>query len=146
MRLVLDTNTALSALIWQGVPGQLMDAAVVGRVQLISTVPLLAELEGVLQRPKFREPIFRLGVRIADLFDGYAALVELVEPADLGGPVSRDPDDDQVLAAAVGGLADLIVSGDDDLLALGNFQGIAIVLAREAMRRLQEPEGQWDKA
>jgi predicted nucleic acid-binding protein len=81
LRLVLDTNTALSALIWQGVPGQLMDASVVGRVQLIRTVPLLA---------------------------------------------------------------DLIVSGDDDLLALGNFQGIAIVLAREAMRRLQEPEGQWD--
>ena len=99
MRLVLDTNTALSALIWQGVPGQLMDAAVVG--QLISTVPLLAELEGVLQRPKFREPIVRLGVRIADLFDGYAALVERVDPADLGGPVSRDPDDDQVLAATV---------------------------------------------
>jgi len=64
LRLVLDTNTALSALIWQGVPGQLMDAAVVGRVQLISTVPLLAELEGVLQRPKLREPILRLGVSV----------------------------------------------------------------------------------
>jgi putative PIN family toxin of toxin-antitoxin system len=145
LRLVLDTNTAISGLIWQGVPGQLINAAVLGRVQLISTVPLLAELDGVLQRTKFREPIQRLGVAVADLFDGYAALVERVEPADLGSPVSRDPDDDQVLAAAVGGLADLIVSGDDDLLALGSFQGIAIVLAREAMGRLQETEGQWDK-
>jgi len=86
LRLVLDTNTALSGLIWRGVPGQLIDAAVSGRVQLISTVPLLAELEGVLQRTKFREPIQRLGVAVADLFDGYAALVERVEPADLGGP------------------------------------------------------------
>jgi putative PIN family toxin of toxin-antitoxin system len=120
LRLVLDTNTALSGLIWQGVPGQLIDAAVLGRVQLISTVPLLAELEGVLQRRKFREPIQRLGVSVADLFDGYAALVERVEPADLGGPVSRDPDDDQVL---------------------GSHKGIAIVVAHDAMRILRESGG-----
>lgn len=123
MRLVLDTNTAISGLIWQGVPGQLIDAAVLGRVQLISTVPMLAELEGVLQRTKFREPIQRLGVAVADLFDGYAALVERVEPADLGGPVSRDPDD------------------DDDLLVLGSHQGIAIVVAHDAMRILRESGG-----
>ncbi|WP_216910498.1 putative toxin-antitoxin system toxin component, PIN family [Synechococcus sp. CCY 0621] len=123
MRLVLDTNTAISGLIWQGVPGQLIDAAVLGRVQLISTVPMLAELEGVLQRTKFREPIQRLGVAVADLFDGYAALVERVEPADLGGPVSRDQDD------------------DDDLLALGSHQGIAIVVAHDAMRILRESGG-----
>ena len=141
MRLALDTNTALSGLIWRGVPGQIIDAAVSGRVQLISTVPLLAELDGVLQRSKFREPIQRLGVAVADLFDGYAALVELVDPADLGSPVSRDPDDDQVLAAAIAGHADLIVSGDDDLLVLGSHQGIAIVVAHDAMRILRESGG-----
>ena len=141
LRLVLDTNTAISGLIWQGVPGQLIDAAVSGRIQLISTVPLLAELEGVLQRRKFREPIQRLGVAVGDLFDGYAALVERVEPADLGGPISRDPDDDQVLAAAIAGQADLIVSGDDDLLVLGSHQGIAIVAAHDAMRILRESGG-----
>lgn len=108
---------------------------------MISTVPLLAELEGVLFRRKFREPIQRLGVAVADLFDGYAALVERVEPADLGGAVCRDPDDDQVLAAAIAGHADLIVSGDDDLLVLGSHQGIAIVVAHEAMRILRESGG-----
>jgi putative PIN family toxin of toxin-antitoxin system len=141
LRLVLDTNTAISGLIWKGVPGQLIDAAVLGRVQLISTVPLLAELEGVLQRRKFRELIQRLGVSVADLFDGYAALVERVDPADLGGTVSRDPDDDQVLAAAIAGHADLIVSGDDDLLVLGSHKGIAIVVAHDAMRILRESGG-----
>ena len=122
MRLVLDTNTALSGL--------------TGTVQLLSSVPLLAELEGVLQRPKFREAIQRRGVKVSDLFDGYAALVRCVEPAELPNPVCRDSDDDQVLAAAISGKADLIVSGDDDLLALRSFQGIEIVSARHALTLL----------
>lgn len=137
MRLVLDTNTALSGLIWGGFPGQLIDAAVSGRIRLISSVPLLAELEGVLRRAKFQEAILRRDCSVSDLFDGYAALVECVVPADLGGPVSRDPDDDVVLAAAVGGRADLIASGDEDLLSLIAVRGIPIVSAREAVNRLE---------
>jgi putative PIN family toxin of toxin-antitoxin system len=50
---VLDTNTAVSGLIWGGVPGQLIDAAAAGRVQLIASLPLLDELHGVLFREKF---------------------------------------------------------------------------------------------
>ena len=53
MRLVLDTNTAVSGLIWGGVPGQLIDAASVGRLQLIASLPLLGELHGVLFRKTF---------------------------------------------------------------------------------------------
>ena len=137
MRLVLDTNTALSGLIWQGVPGIIIDAALAGKVQLISSVPLLAELEGVLQRPKFQQAIVRRGVKVSDLFDGYAALVGCVAHAELAAPVCRDADDDHVLAAAIGGHADLIVSGDDDLLALSSFRGIEIVSARDALTRIE---------
>jgi len=137
LRLVLDTNTALSALIWQGVPGKIIDVALAGKIQLISSVPLLAELEGVLQRPKFQQAILRRGVMIQDLFDGYAALVICVAHTELVVPVCRDADDDQVLAAAISGAADLIVSGDDDLLALSSFRGIEIVSARDALTRIE---------
>ena len=53
MRLVLDTNTAVSGLIWGRVPGRLIDAAVAGKLQIISSLPLLEELQGVLLRKKF---------------------------------------------------------------------------------------------
>jgi putative PIN family toxin of toxin-antitoxin system len=137
LRLVLDTNTALSGLIWGGFPGRLIDAAVSGQVQLISSVPLLSELGGVLGRPKFLQSVLKQGFSVSDLFDGYSALVECVLPAELEGPISRDPDDDQVLAAAIGGRADLIVSGDDDLLSLVEVLGIPIVSARDAVHRLE---------
>jgi predicted nucleic acid-binding protein len=77
-------------------------------------------------------------VNPADLFNGYVALVECVVPAALEVPVSRDPDDDQILAAAVSGDADLIVTGDEDLLVLGHYRQIPIVSARDALSRLEQ--------
>lgn len=59
-------------------------------------------------------------------------------PAALEAPVSRDPDDDQILEAALSGDADLIVSGDEDLLVLGHFREIPIVSARAALSRLEQ--------
>jgi len=53
-------------------------------------------------------------------------LAELVNPPPLPPPVSRDPDNDAVLALAIAARADLIVSGDADLLVLGAHAGIRI--------------------
>jgi predicted nucleic acid-binding protein len=45
--------------------------------------------------------------------------------------VCRDPDDDYLLGCAEAGAADYLVTGDEDLLAVGRFRGLAIVTARE---------------
>lgn len=65
MRLVLDTNTALSGLLWGGTPGRLLDAALDGRVELASSTALLAELQGVLSRPKFNVALAKRGLAAA---------------------------------------------------------------------------------
>ena len=98
MRLVLDTNTAVSGLIWQGTPGRIIDAGLAEKVRLLSSVPLLAELEGVLQRPKFQQTLQRRGVKVSDLFDGYAALVGCVAPVELVEPRSPLVDEQDPLA------------------------------------------------
>jgi predicted nucleic acid-binding protein len=58
--------------------------------------------------------------------------------ADTKGTIPDDPKDDVVLACAVDGMADLIVSGDRHLLDLGEYQGISIITAREFLERLQD--------
>ena len=100
MRIVADTNTVVSGLLWQGPPRQIIDRARAGAITLHSSLVLLAVL---------------------------------ADPPLLPAPVSRDPDDDHVLACALAAGAALIVSGDDDLLALGTFRDIPILAAREAL-------------
>lgn len=52
-------------------------------------------------------------------------------------PVCRDPQDDAILATAVAARADLLVTGDKDLLVIGSFQGIPIVPPAECLVRLR---------
>jgi putative PIN family toxin of toxin-antitoxin system len=136
MRLVLDTNTALSGLLWGGTPGYLIDAAVAGRIELASSAALLAELQGVLSREKFARQLAKRGLTIGDVFDGYAALVLIVAPAVIAPTITRDPADDQVLAAALAAQVDMIVSGDAHLLDLKSFKDIEIVTPATAVERI----------
>jgi putative PIN family toxin of toxin-antitoxin system len=136
MRLVLDTNTAISGLLWGGAPGQVIDAAVGQRVVLCSTDPLLEELRGVLHRAKFAKQLAARDLVPMTLWSGYAALIIRVYPEAVPPTVLRDPADDQVLAAALGARAQAIVSGDLDLPELGSFRDIPIITATEAIRRI----------
>lgn len=131
---MLDTNTVVSGLVWGGVPGQLIDSAVASTVHLIASLPLLDELQAVLFRKKFAGQFAAQETNAGTLFEGYAALVQLVVPAEIGPVILADPDDDIVVATAVAG--DAIVSGDSHLLAIGEYRGIPIITPATAVRRL----------
>ncbi len=136
MRLVLDTNTAISGLLWHGTPGKLIDAARAKSVLLCTSAMLLAELRSVLMREKFAKQLETRRLNAIEVFDGYAALTTIIVPAIIHPTVVNDPPDDAVLACALAAKADLIVSGDRDLLMLKSFREIPIVTAAEAVRAL----------
>lgn len=137
MRLVLDTNVVFSALLWRGKPYQLLDA--LRRrpdVYLFSSPALLEELADVLARPLAAKRLALIGITVNEVLALYRTVVEVVEPA-LAPRVVRDADDDRVIAAALAAHAAFIVSGDDDFLSIGSYQGIRIINAAEALLRLQ---------
>src|SRR5208283_1386388 len=112
---VLDTNTAVSGLLWGGPPRRLILAATSGRIEIASSVALLTELRDVLGREKFARRLTQRGFTGTRLFADYVALVTIVAPALITPTILRDAADDAVLAAAIGARADLIVSGDAHL-------------------------------
>lgn len=139
MRLVLDTNVVASGLLWDGSPRLLLKAGRESRVALFTSPPLIAELAEILARKKFERKIAASGLSIDELVAGYCNLATVVRPWLIPPTILNDPDDDQVLACAVGAHADLIVSGDQHLLTLGRFRGIEILTVREAVTRTTQP-------
>ncbi len=138
MRIVLDTNVVMSALLWRGPPYRLLEAVRAdAHSQLYSSPVLLAELTDVLSRRAVTAQLARIGRTAREVLSDYLEAVELVDPEPLA-PVSRDPDDDHVLAAALAASADLIVSGDADLLVLETFRGIPILAPAAALERITE--------
>ena len=131
IRAVLDTNLFVSMAIRPGgIPDQIRLAWQDGRFALLTSPPLLAEIRRVLTYPRLRR-LIRLSRAEEE-----ALLGLLVEDAEITAgtlrlaAVAADPTDDVVLACAVEGHAQYIVSGDTDLLSMGEYSGIPIITAR----------------
>jgi putative PIN family toxin of toxin-antitoxin system len=123
-RVIIDTNVLISGLLSAtSTPAKAVDRAV-SRAQLTTTSDTLQELIGRLLSPKFDRYVSR--ERRNALLERLAAVVEIVNVIQRI-QASRDPKDDKFLGAAVNGRADVIVSGDRDLLVLHPFRGVAIV-------------------
>ena len=136
VRLVLDTNIVISALIWGGVPRQLLDLGRNGQVTLFTSSVLLDELAEVLERVKFAALLSSQEITPAFLMQRYGMLAKLVKPQPIERTV-RDIDDDVVIATALAAKADVIATGDSDLLVLHPWQGIQILNAADALQLVQ---------
>jgi putative PIN family toxin of toxin-antitoxin system len=138
LKVVLDTNQLVSSLLsTRGLQRQLIDAWRAGRFVLMPGPGQIEETGEVLGRPRLqrkyvisnedREALLRL-LRT----DG-----QLLSEAPPAG-VCRDPDDDLLLGCAGAAGADCLVTGDEDLLVVGEYRGVRILRAREFLTLLSE--------
>lgn len=139
MRAVLDTNVALAGLLWRGPSYALLGLALTGKIECFATDALLAELERVLGYAHVAKRIAAVNTSIAQVLADYRALIEIVPDATISPTVMTDPDDDAVLGCAISVQAEIIVSGDSDLLNLKHFNRIPIITPAEALARIEQP-------
>ena len=125
---VIDTNIVLSAAIAGGRPLEIIRLVENSEVSIITSNTLIAEVNEVLNRKKFRqyfEARRDVPQRILDIYLRAAVMVETIP--DILADAVRDPKDLKFLAVAVGGNADYLITGDEDLLSLGVYQNVKIV-------------------
>lgn len=135
-RVVIDTNILISAVIRPlGTVGLVLRHLRDGHYKLLYSEPILTEIVDVLNRPTIRN---KYGVTQADI-ETIVGLVllrgEVIIPKRRI-TICRDPKDNMILEAAADGFADMIISGDQDLLSIGDFEGIAILTPAEFISHL----------
>jgi uncharacterized protein len=128
MRVVIDTNVIVSSFVSPaGPPAKVRDAFEDDRFELVVSPQLLAEYLRALSYPRVAS-LHRLNTtEIHEIVEGFRQASLTVELSAIPTVILEDPDDDIVLATAVAGSADYVISGDGDLQRLGSYRGIQIL-------------------
>jgi putative PIN family toxin of toxin-antitoxin system len=133
VRVVFDTNVVVAGIVAEGLCREILEIHVPEHTAILSQV-LWDELVVTLRKK------FRLTPDDLPILALYRQHADWCEPATLSKAVCRDPDDDWVLATALAGHAEAIVSGDADLLTLKTYSGIEMLSPRQFVTR-QAPSG-----
>jgi putative PIN family toxin of toxin-antitoxin system len=127
----LDTNVLFAAFVAHGVCAGLYEECLL-RGRIVVSLFILRELEEKLVS-KARLSQSEAG----DIIDAVKADAEITETRPLAARVCRDADDDWILATALAAKADALVTGDKDLLVLGQHQGVPILTPRDGLALLR---------
>jgi len=125
VRVVIDTNVVISALLFGGIPGQLIPLWKSGHIITLASAEIIDEYIRVMAYPKFKlseeEIHYLLYYEILPYFD-------LVSVGPVLSPIiEKDPSDDKFIICAVAGKANFILSGDQHLLSRKNYKKIKIL-------------------
>lgn len=132
IRITVDTNILISASITQGHSYQLIDFARAGKFTLVISLDILEEFLRVISRTKFSFSPEKIKSILKDII----SISDIVIPTRKISFIKSDPSDNIILEVAVAGLASYIVSGDQHLLELREYEGIKIIRLAEMLKLL----------
>ena len=135
MKIVIDTNVAISGLLWGGAPNQILRLCRNRIIRILECEETLDEVKRVIQYDKFADRISGLGTTAIEVFAYFMNLVTYVpSPKIIPDVIKQDPFDNMFLGLAAENKASLIVSGDNHLLDSESYKGIQIVTPSEGIR------------
>ncbi|MFA5688491.1 MAG: putative toxin-antitoxin system toxin component, PIN family [Kiritimatiellales bacterium] len=134
VRIVLDSNVIISAILFGGIPARIFNPVMDGSVVCFTSLPVMDEVRDVLLRKKFglsAEQAFLIVRELHDLF-------HVVTPRRTISGVCSDPDDDRILECALEADAHFIVSGDAHLLQIKQWEKIQIVTPAQFLKKIEK--------
>jgi putative PIN family toxin of toxin-antitoxin system len=137
VRIVLDADVVVSALLWRGAPYHLLRAVRSHEdVRFFTSTVLMAE---VLSRPFAAKRLALLNRTALTIIADFLVAADIVVPSATPRVVIPDVDDDHVIAACVAAEADILVSGDRHLLTIGHHLGTRVVTPAAALHLIAIP-------
>ena len=137
LKLVLDTNTLISAFFWEGNEAELLRKIEQGKARLYITSDILSEIGEVIKRSKFNDVMGKANLTPDQIIQKIVSFSHLVIAPQLNIKVCRDEKDNKLLECAQSAKASYLVSGDDDLLSLKEYEKIPIIRASEMLKLLE---------
>ena len=137
LKLVLDTNTLVSAFFWEGNEAEFLRKIEQSKAKLYITSEILKEVEEVIKRPKFDKVMKNAGLTPDQIMQKIVSLSHLIIAPKITVKVCRDEKDNKFLECAESAKADYLVSGDEDLLVLKEYNGIPIVRTWRILQSLE---------
>lgn len=131
MRIILDTNVLMSGIFFGGPPAKIIDAWLAGKLTFVVSPEIIDEYQRVAKRLSKKYP----RVKIESLLALALGSAEIVAAEALPIQVCTDPHDDKFLACALSAEVGVIVSGDNALKILGQFQGVKILTPAKFVRQ-----------
>jgi hypothetical protein len=125
LKIVLDTNILISAIVFGGKPREILEQVIAANLSLGISKPIIEELRDVLSRDKFKYPASVIHFIISQLEEE----AQFVVPHEKLEIIERDDADNRILECAAEFEADFIITGDSHLLELKKFNNIRILKA-----------------
>ncbi len=139
MQVVVDVNIFVSAFLWGGTPERVLNILTHLQIPILWTTEIFDELETTLAKAKLAPQMNLVSKTPLQIVAEVRKKIILVHPySDVTDSKLRDPKDLMILAAAVGGLASHVITGDKDLLYLVTYRDIAIVTATKFLELMNE--------
>ena len=135
IKVVVDTNIVISALLFGGTPGKLITLWKSGRIQPFVSNQIINEYLRVLAYPKFTLSEAEINYILYKEILPYFEVVEIKVGKII---IQEDPADDMFIRCALSGKADIIISGDSHLLSLKSYQKVKILTPFQVLKELEE--------
>lgn len=133
IRVVVDTNVIISAILFGGIPGELISLWKNGRIKPLASKEIMDEYITVLTYPKFELTVAEINYI---LYNEILPYVDIIQIKDTPLIIKVDPSDDKFIHCAKTGKAKIIITGDQHLLNLKTYQKIKILTPAEFLTNL----------
>lgn len=131
LKVVIDTNVAISGFLWGGFPNEILKLSRDGFIEICSTKTICEEFIKVLGYPKFQSRLAELNLTIEEVIDYYEDIVTFYIEETKVEIIKSDNSDNRFIEAAIDSGCNIIITGDEHLLELKECKDIIILKPNE---------------